>query len=489
MTSYINHALLKPETVAARPYQIDLAVDASQKSTLVVIPTGLGKTIVAALVSMTRLAQGCVLLLAPTNPLLEQHVETLRRFFVDSVGVSIVNGSIKPEIRRQAFEKNANMHFIVGTPQSIANDLRAGRINLTNVSLVIFDEAHHGVGKYDYTFIAGRYDQDRRHDALSLGITASPGYDEEQIRTICDNLHLVQVRYKSEQDDTVKPYVQDTPVEFVMVDQEPELVAARTILTTMCTEALEELGLPARTAKKDLIAAQAVARTNQDRRSQFFLAKVMKLQQAIMLADTQGPRTLIQYISSLKADPSKAAESIRRDYRINQVLDLAGRVRVGEKLQAVIRLTSHQIISKPDSKILLFCSYRDTVDAVLDVLTRAADLADFRISPGVLVGQTKGMSQKKQQEALQKFRSGEINVLIATQVGEEGLDIPAVDLVIHYEPVSSGKRSTQRDGRTGRNRPGLIKIIATKKTMDEWMLVNSYRNRKNMRSALKSLEV
>ena len=489
MTSYINHALLKPETVAARPYQIDLAVDASQKSTLVVIPTGLGKTIVAALVSMTRLAQGCILLLAPTNPLLEQHVETLRRFFVDSVGVSIVNGSIKPEIRRQAFEKNANMHFIVGTPQSIANDLRAGRINLTNVSLVIFDEAHHGVGKYDYTFIAGRYDQDRRHDALSLGITASPGYDEEQIRTICDNLHLVQVRYKSEQDDTVKPYVQDTPVEFVMVDQEPELVEASRLLYSMCAEALDELGLPARTSKREVLALQARARANQDRLSMFFLAKISKLQHAMMLADTQGPKPLLRYIDSLRADKSKAAESIRRDYRIAKVWDLASAVRLGVKSETLVKLIVDQINSKPESKMLVFCSYRDVVDSVLEVLNLASELATIKIAPGVLVGQTKGMSQKKQQEALQKFRSGEINILIATQVGEEGLDIPAVDLVIHYEPVSSGKRSTQRDGRTGRNRPGLIKIIATKKTMDEWMLVNSYRNRKNMRSALKSLEV
>lgn len=488
MVSYINHGLLRPQTVAARPYQVDLAVDASEKSSLVVIPTGLGKTIIAALVAMTRLPKGVILLLAPTNPLVEQHVGTLKAFFVNAVDVVVINGRISPSTRQVVFNDATEMKIVAATPQTIANDLRAGRINLANVSLVIFDEAHHGVGRYDYTFIAERYAQDRRKDALSLGITASPGYDEEQISTICRNLNLDQVRYKSEQDETVKPYVQNTPIDFIMVEQEPELIEARKILTTMCGEALDELGLPAKISKKDLIAAQAVARSSQDWPALFFLAKVGKLQQAIMLADTQGPRPLIQYIASLKSDKSKAAESIRRDRRTNHVLGLAGQIRVGAKQQALLKVIIQQITSKPDSKILLFCSYRSAVDAVEYVLNLASELADFKIAPGVLVGQTKGMTQKKQQEAIQKFRSGEINVLIATQVGEEGLDIPAVDLVVHFEPVASGKRSIQRDGRTGRNRPGKIAILATKGTMDEWLLVNSYRNRRNMKTALKNME-
>jgi Fanconi anemia group M protein len=256
----------------------------------------------------------------------------------------------------------------------------------------------------------------------------------------------------------------------------------------MLGETLQELGLPLTTPTKDILQMLQQARARQDRLTLFFLAKVRKLQQAILVADTQGPAPLQKYLIGLDTDGSKAAESIRRDYRASKALSLAAGVRIGAKQQKVIKLITNQILTKPDSKILLFCSYRATVEAMVDTLDLAASLADFKIAPGVLVGQTKGMSQKKQQEALQKFREGQINVLVATQVGEEGLDIPAVDLVIHYEPVASGKRSIQRDGRTGRNRPGRIAIIATKDTMDEWMLINSYRRRKSMKVALTGME-
>ena len=78
-----------------------------------------------------------------------------------------------------------------------------------------------------------------------------------------------------------------------------------------------------------------------------------------------------------------------------------------------------------------------------------------------------GLSQKKQAEILQKFRAGDFNVLIATSVGEEGIDIPATDLVLFYEPVPSEIRSIQRKGRTGRARAGRVVVLMAKGTRDE----------------------
>ena len=60
----------------------------------------------------------------------------------------------------------------------------------------------------------------------------------------------------------------------------------------------------------------------------------------------------------------------------------------------------------------------------------------------------KGLSQKKQKEIIKSFKKGEYDVLISTSVAEEGIDIPAVDLVILYEPVPSEVRMIQRRGRT-----------------------------------------
>ena len=78
-----------------------------------------------------------------------------------------------------------------------------------------------------------------------------------------------------------------------------------------------------------------------------------------------------------------------------------------------------------------------------------------------------GRTQKVQKATLEQFRSGEFNVLVATSVGEEGLDIPATEAVIFYEPVSSAIRLIQRRGRTGRDRPGKVFVLITSDTRDE----------------------
>src|SRR5437879_11855317 len=65
-------------------------------------------------------------------------------------------------------------------------------------------------------------------------------------------------------------------------------------------------------------------------------------------------------------------------------------------------------------------------------------------------GEDIGLSQKEQVDILDKFRAGEINVLVATSIGEEGLDIPQVDHVVFYEPVPSEIRQIPPRGRTGR---------------------------------------
>ena len=64
----------------------------------------------------------------------------------------------------------------------------------------------------------------------------------------------------------------------------------------------------------------------------------------------------------------------------------------------------------------------------------------------------KGLNQQRQQEVLAQFNRGEYNVLVATSIAEEGLDIAEVDLIIFFDIVSSPVRMVQRMGRTGRRR-------------------------------------
>ena len=89
---------------------------------------------------------------------------------------------------------------------------------------------------------------------------------------------------------------------------------------------------------------------------------------------------------------------------------------------------------------------------------------------------------------LDMFRDGVFNVLIATSVAEEGLDIPKVDIVMFYEPIPSVIRFIQRKGRTGRLEKGKVVIFVTKKTRDEGYLWSAKNKEKKMVHVLETLK-
>ena len=99
-------------------------------------------------------------------------------------------------------------------------------------------------------------------------------------------------------------------------------------------------------------------------------------------------------------------------------------------------------------------------------------------------GGRQGLSPKNQVGVLDEFRNGGANVLLATSIGEEGLDIPSADLVIFYEPVSSEIRTIQRRGRTGRRRLGEVIVLIAEGTRDEGAKAAAVRREENMQRAV-----
>jgi Fanconi anemia group M protein len=190
---------------------LDLAATALKASSLIVVPTGLGKTVIALMVLLARMDKGRVLFLAPTKPLVEQHAVFLQRVLKDKDIVTMMTGECPPEKRIESWGQSS---IVVSTPQVIENDLLSRRIDLKDVSLVIFDEAHRAVGNYAYVYIADRYRREASRP-LVLGITASPGSQSEKIAEICTNLGIEKIQTRTENDPDVAPFVHMREIEWV----------------------------------------------------------------------------------------------------------------------------------------------------------------------------------------------------------------------------------------------------------------------------------
>src|SRR5256712_3101218 len=211
---FVTHELLRRETVEERAYQVNIARACLERSTLVVLPTGMGKTVIAAMViaEVLRRRGGRILFLAPTKPLVEQHAASMRKVLVVDRITLFTGEATAPEDRELPSREDT---IIVSTPQVIRNDVRAERISLDDVSLIVFDEAHRAVGDYAYVDVAAAYKE--VPDRLVLGMTASPGSSAEKILEVCGNLGITAVENPTEYDAHVVPYLHDLTIQPISV--------------------------------------------------------------------------------------------------------------------------------------------------------------------------------------------------------------------------------------------------------------------------------
>ncbi|MHC1627162.1 MAG: DEAD/DEAH box helicase [Methanoculleaceae archaeon] len=501
---YIHHPLIRPGSIEERSYQISIALRALESPTMVVLPTGLGKTAIALLVAASRFYNegGRILVLAPTRPLVEQH----RRFFLkhlltrdgqdpDTGQFVMFTGETPPEKRVHAWNK---AHICFATPQVIKNDIIAGRYSLTDVTLMVVDECHRAVGNYAYVFLAGEYRRTAKNP-LILAMTASPGSMKEKVEEICTNLGIEHVESRVETDPDVRPYIHPRQIRTVTVELPPQLRSVLDDLIAMLDSRLKRLRalgfqVPAAgsLSMKALNRLHAQIQSEISRRSPSgytaasLYAEVMKLRHAITLAESQGSTALRRYIERLDsgAGSSKGSRASMRIIADPRFRSLAARVKewhseLHPKAVHVVDEVRTELERNPESRIIVFATYRDTVGMLTELLQQSGiDCERF-------VGQAsrdagKGLSQKRQLETLARFRRGDFRVLVSTSVGEEGLDVPSTDLVIFYEAVPSEIRRIQRKGRTGRSRAGSILVLVTKGTSDEVFNYVSRQREKSM---------
>jgi ERCC4-related helicase/ERCC4-type nuclease len=488
MSDFVSHPLLVPETVSSRAYQETLARKALEKSSLIVLPTGLGKTIIALLVQVGRLEgrDGAkVLMLSPTKPLVEQHAAFFRRVMkIDPERVVVFTGSTPPEERADLWRQAT---VIVSTPQVIENDLLCHRFDLGDVVHITFDEAHRASGNYAYVYIAKKYVEQAK-SPLILGITASPGSTPEKIGEIAGSLFIDHVEMKTENDADVAPYIFDKDVEWIKVEVPDKANKIRILLEAVLDDRFKrlfEMGVVysrnMTLNKKELLLLQQRLQAQivkggspESYRAVSIVAEIMKIEHAVDLIQTQGLQPLNRYFDRLKEEVgakggSKATKRLMTDPRLQHAMKEAADAEgmINPKTEKVKEIVLEQLQANDTAKVIVFTNFRDTAEVVARALGEMEGVRPIRFVGQASKLNDKGLSQKKQVEILDKFRSGEYNVLIATSVAEEGLDIPSTDLVLFYEPVPSEIRSIQRRGRTGRNTVGRVVVLMSRGTRDE----------------------
>ena len=471
----------------ARQYQKKIAGVASSTNTLVVLPTGLGKTIIAIMVAADVLEKNPgskAMILAPTRPLVLQHLRAFREGLKLPEGtMAALTGTVDPGDREVIWMKS---RVIFATPQTVYNDVRHGRISLRDVALAVFDEAHRSVKDYTYTKLATAYRESAAHP-LIMGLTASPGASKEKINEIKRNLFIEAVEARSEESEDVKDYVERTNMEIIKVRVPDEYYDTRLRLRELYNDRVKKLlngGFlrSNRVSKKALLEARIAisarlksAQASGGQRGYIFGAIINQAQavailHALEMVETQGAPPLLRYLQKMrdKSDKGKAISSLVRDPKWLKMEEEAARIASipHPKVSVMLDVVKHQLLKKPDSRVIVFTQYRDTIEDIVKALEREG------LSAKRFVGQSdregsRGMDQQLQTQTLDSFRKGEFKVLVSSSIGEEGLHVPDVDLVVFYEAVPSEIRYIQRRGRTGRTTEGRVVILLAEGTVDE----------------------
>jgi len=502
---YANHEWLKAHSVEDRQYQNVIMETVRQKNTLVVLPTALGKTVIALLLAIERTEHGKVYFLAPTRPLVQQHHQTFKeKTLFEDKELILVTGRYPPAKRTSLYRKG---RIVFATPQCVWNDLKNKLLSLENVSLIVFDEAHRARGNYAYVGIANYYFR-QCSQPLVLGLTASPGGYEEKIVEVCGNLGIEAIEHRTDEDQDVKLYVQPINVEWKSVKPPEAYLQVRDNLKEMIVErvkGLQSKGVlsrkqPASVTRRDLVELnrELQQRIRSGEGGYLYRAKVeataiLSIMHMLVLIETQGPETLQAFIEkSLKKMASKGSRghiSILKDPLFMQAREkLKQCLRIeNPKMTELTRVLTGQIEVKPNSRLIVFTQYRDTVLSILRTLGKHSGIRVERfVGQGEREGDP-GMTQEEQREALEKLRNGAFNVLVATSIAEEGLDIPEVDHVVFYEPIPSEIRYIQRRGRTGRRVAGNVSILINEGTLDEAFYWSSIKRAKKMKKLIEQL--
>ena len=487
---YIEHSFINEKSIEERKYQVNIVKDTINQNSLVVLPTGLGKTVIAALhianVLEKNSDKNCIIL-APTRVLVNQHYN----FLLDKMNVSedevkFITGEDFYEERIEKWKGK----IICSTPQILKLDIKREIVDISNFGLVIFDEVHRAIGEYAYTFIAEELGKIKENRVI--GMTASLPSEKKKVNEIIDCLRIKHIEYRDQSSEDVIPYIQKTEIEWIEVEMSQSIKK----ISDLIRKAIEErqkklrtsgLKIPSKASLKFMIDLSKRLEVDIRYKNRWDIKtsiySSIRLFHGLNLIETQGVNSFIEYVKRLEEKTkSSGARKLLADKNFKEACEIARGCLLSNQKHPKIEMLNNSLDSlKQNEKAIVFASYRDSVDEIYE------NLISKGYKTGVLIGKSgvKGQSQKEQITSLEKLKTGEYDIIVATQVGEEGLDVSECKLVVFYDNVSSAIRYIQRIGRTGRRSPGRMIGLITKGTRDE---ANKYLIKKRLDQAKRTIE-
>lgn len=496
----IHHPRLTPGRIEARAFQLEATDEALSGSMMLVLPTAAGKTVVAWMVIADRLegSDGWVLMIAPTVALVEQHLRGIGRVLSESASVNPISVTGQNPVSKRVSLWGSS-RLVVATPQVVRNDINRGALDISDCSLLVVDEAHHSTGDHAMAQVGDLY-LAQASEPLVLATTASPGSKTNQIEEVCDRLGIGRIHLRTSGDTMVAKHLAGLEIQEVKVrvpNQIRELADPLVMWQSGIVDRERRLGryvMPGAINHAGLSnamerAQQAISRGESSAyQSVSRIATAMRLHHLINHLLCQGVAASSEFLERLSRSEhaqNKSTRNFLRDGRVSSLRKSLSKMgEVHTKIGAVRRLVSERLRRDSNSRIIVFATFRDTVNAVEKSLEKLDGARPIQF-----VGQSsregrEGMTPRQQIKRLDEFRSGSANILVATSVGEEGLDIPSADLVIFYEPVSSEIRTIQRRGRTGRHREGEVVVLIAEDTRDEGARASAERREEFMQRAV-----
>eukprot|EP00892_Ulva_mutabilis_P006080 jgi/Ulvmu1/3844/UM018_0060.1 len=473
-----------PTNREVRDYQLEMAKAGLFHNTLVALPTGLGKTLIAAVIMHNYIRwfpQGKLVFVAPTKPLVEQQrIACLPTLCIDEGRVELMTSKSGKAAARKDLWNDKTVFFC--TPQILQNDLKHGLCPAERIVCLVVDECHRAIG--DYAAACAVKDICARH-ASSLriiGLSATPGSSEDKIQEVLGNVRASRVVFFGEEDECVKKYRHGKTARVIVVRATGAVKRCEDSLKEVQGELLSRLVSAGFLSSVNTeltyfsigdafrAASNKGTRPNQAHHAlnnqACFMARLLT-----ELRTTGASAGYHHWESSIDPDADKSQNIRALDSMFpcmpqerQRLKSLAARGEDDPKLhelQAV--LLEHFARMKREgntTRAMVFTSLKDGAEHIctaLNAMEGGVVMARKFVGQGGGKGKGKGkMSQKEQKAVLDSFRELACNTLVATCIGEEGLDIPEVDLVVCLDVSSSPTRSVQRSGRMGRHRDGCV---------------------------------